>query len=434
MKAALSLLFASSLAVVACGKTGAVSPDAGPPDGGALATRGSFLCSASLRSSVQGGPLTSDFDATGRFTLAIDPDAKRAVAGGGGTATEIALTLDDDGRIFRSSQPFVAGASLATCPKLVKVTYDSLAFLPDSLGGLTGMVTGTARLTKPGVPAEAPFQANLFCQPDKDPPRLVVPDGVKLDDPLTHFQLWTSKPLPASALARIVGTDGAVSGLVPEVIEGRVPLIASFAKANVTLTPGQTFQALFSDDVVDLDGRLAPMGVALALGTIAPAPLLEPDGFESATNDTAGGATIFTTLGLPIAGKRTAYIGLPMSPRPTGEAVNSKLFVRMAVPAGASKLTFTYRELSYGFNDDPGFVQLGSVGRAPGAPIPIPVPATFEPVKIDTQTFSQSEIATMTVPLQDDIGPEVIVVIQTGPAVCDDKGRPGLLIDELRLQ
>jgi hypothetical protein len=432
MKPTLFLLLASSLALGACTKSAAVSVDAGPEGGGAPPPHGAFQCVAALRAS--GGPLTSAFNASSIFTMTIDPDGKRAIVGGGGKATEIALTTDD-GRSFRSSQPFVVGASLATCPKVAKVSYTSLAFLMDSPLSLSGTAMGTASITTPAL-MEAGFDvASFVCQPDDAPPRLVVPDGVTLDDPLTPFQLWTSKPLPATALARMVGGDGAVSGLVPEVIDGRMPLIASFAKANVTLATGQTFQALFSDDVVDLAGHLAPKGDALPLGTIPAAPLIGADGFESATGDTVGGAAIVTTGGLPLAGQRSAYIALPISPRPSDQAPTPKLVVRMTVPPGATKLTFTYRELTLGSNDNPGFVQLGSVGRAPGAPVPIPAPEPFEQVANGTARFYQSPISSMIVPLPGDVGQEVIVLIETGPVICNGSGgRPGILLDDLRLE
>jgi hypothetical protein len=432
MKRTPYLVLASCLALGACTTSSSVTTDAGPTGPVPPLPRGSFLCSASLRSSVQGGPLTSDSNS---FTLVLDPDARRAIAGGGGKATVIDLT-SDDGRTFRSSQEFDIGVSQAPCAKILRIAYTSLVYTTDGSFGIVGRVSGSALVSIPGTPMYAPFEANFFGQPDNEPPRLVVPDGVQLDDPIMPFQLWTSEPLPATALARMVAGDGAVSGLVPEIIDGPVPLIASFAKANTTLNSAQTFQALFSDDVVDLAGHLAPKGATVPLGTIPPALYLDPDGFESATTETLGASILRTGPGItPINGAQSAYIGLPISPNPTEGALKSKLVVRMFVPPGATKLTFSYRELADGNRADPGFVQLGSVGRAPGPEVPIPTPTIFDAVTYGARTFFESPVATMTVPLPDEIGQEVVVMIRTGPTICDASGgRPGLLIDDLRIE
>jgi hypothetical protein len=50
-----------------------------------------------------------------------------------------------------------------------------------------------------------------------------------------------------------------------------------------------------------------------------------------------------------------------------------------------------------------------------------------------SQPVAESPVAPMSIPLPDDIGPEIVVVIRA-PATCKSGlGLPGLLIDDLRI-
>jgi len=419
-----------ALVLCACGARGGAAGDAGTPDG-AEATTGprSFDVVATLTATS-----AASLPATNRFTLRIDPAAGQAIGGGGGEAHAVALG-SDDGRSFSIRAAIGVGVSQSPCSGLVRVAYETLDFTVTD-AKLTGHAAGHAFFAAPGgAPPPVAFDATLDGVPDKTPPSLIVHPSGAASDPLAPFQVWTSEPLPASALARLVGGDGAVSGLVPEMVEGAVPLIASFAKPTLTLPPGATFDALYSDDVTDLAGNAAPLGVAVRLPSVDAAPLVPPDGFESAAGDTLGGAAILRSgPGIPIAGAASAYIGGSDAPAPAGVVLSPRLVVRMTVPPAATKLAFSYRELALGDKNDLGSVQIGSVGRAPGPAMPLQVPPTFEPVIWSARTLDESALATMEVPLPDAIGAEVIVVIRTSATCPTGAGSPGLLVDDLRLE
>jgi hypothetical protein len=79
------------------------------------------------------------------------------------------------------------------------------------------------------------------------------------------------------------------------------------------------------------------------------------------------------------------------------------------------------------------FIQLGSVGRAPGPEVKIP--AVANPARVDWSNVAvyESAIATMDVPLPDAVGPELVVVIRSPPAACKG-GVSGLVFDDLHLE
>jgi hypothetical protein len=419
-----------ALASLGCGRKNSAARDAdAATEPERLLERRSFDVTATMLS-VDGGAVPT----SSHFTVVLDPDTNRAVVGGAGEAKVLTVERTSDGT-YHLSPTFGLGVTDSPCSTLQHLDYDTLDLVYAG-GRLVGRGRGRATFSRGTAALTSPFEATLDGVADTSPPFLILPKGQAISDPLAPFQLWTSEPLPATALARLVGSDGAVAGLVPEIIDGPVPLIARFNKPNVTLEPGQGIRALFSDDVADLAGNAVAPNDELRISTVDAAPLLSPDGFETATEHLVGGAAVLRSgPGIPIAGQASVYIAYSSSPQPPAADLptSARLLVRMAVPPGATKVHFTYRLIGVHDFSEGGTVQVGSVGRAPG-PLHVVPGSSTETVSWNVGSVQESAVATMDVPLPDDRGPEVIVRIQVGPEQCAIPDPfPGLVIDDLRI-
>jgi hypothetical protein len=426
------------LAVLGCGGRGAAHFDGGGAESESTPVgRLSFDVVATLSLSLPAKGTTTP--TTNRFTLVLDPAARRMIAGGGGQASVVAVTSSDD-RTFASATPFAVGVAQAVCSGLLRLEYQTLEVALAG-GSLTGTATGVATFSSPvtdgssTVESKSDFSAVLAGVPDVIAPFLLVPAGADTSDPLTPFELWASEPLPPTATAQLVTADGSRIDLPPQLVPGDVPVIAGFSTPDVALSPGEGLQAAL-DGLTDFAGHAVAPGTSLRFGAFDPAPLVPQDGFESAMDPTLGGAAVVRTgPGVPIAGAVSLYIGRMDSPTPQGLTLHPRLSLRLAVPTGATTLLFSFRQFS-GSGDSPGSVVIGSVGHVPGAPVPIsPMPSTaFTTVSWFPQTFSESSVGTMEVVLPADITDEVVVVIESPPACETGFGSPGLLIDDLRLE
>jgi hypothetical protein len=279
------------------------------------------------------------------------------------------------------------------------------------------------------------FSATITGAADTTAPFLRVPPGAAISDPLTPFVLWASEPLSAGSTATLVGSDGSRVSLVPQLVPGDVPVVVAFSKPAVVLEPGLGYGVDFSG-ITDLAGNQAAADSTLRFASFDAAPLAPPDGFESATGASVGGAVLVRTgPGIPISGMASAYIGQFNSPAPdVSMPPRPRLTVRLAVPPGATKLAFSYRQLAEG---TPGFVEVGSVGRAPTAAAAVPslMASEFSLVGWGKEQFDESSVATAEVPLPSDVDGEVVVGFQSPPVGCNAGfGTPGLLLDDLRLE
>lgn len=420
-----------------CGKATQARPDGGDGSvslGDALGPGRHFFDVIAGLSPVDGGSVPPQSNS---FTLVIDVDAGVAIAGGSGRAAAVGLT-SADGRTFRTTGSFSVGAAGAgQCSGAQDVRYDSLEVTVAG-NGLTGSATGVADISCGDCSFTAPFTARLAGTPDSTSPTLHLL-GVVPASPFDSFSLIASEPLPATATARLVASDGAAIDLVPVIATGAIPLISAFSKPDVVLRAGQTYFVTF-DGLVDLAGHVDPSGTPLGLASFPAAPTVPEDGFESATGATLGGAMVMTAGVLPaISGNTSLYLGAPGTPG-LDLATGRSLMVHLARQAGDTMLRFSYRVISV--QSTPAFsgmLRVGSEGASPGqATTSFPLTTTgIGKLTIAGQIAYASDVATMTAALPADATDQVLVYLgpfgglNCGPGFA---AQAGLLIDDLRLE
>lgn len=370
-----------------------------------------------------------------RFTLIFDESNARILVGAGGRATAVAVR-SRDGRTFVALGPFSLGVRERSCGEgPLRMELTGLVF---TLSGdrLTGHATTQISLgaTSDGIERSQDVDATLAGVADATAPGLLVPPGTDVIDPMSPFVFWATEPLPPTARARLITNDGGPFELVPVVADGPVPMISGFAKPDVVVGTGPGIH-LALDGLTDFAGNAPQAGEQLRVPTSGDAPLVGPDGFESATGATLGGAAVIRSgPGVPIAGGVSLFIGRGNSPQPAELPLSPALTVRMAVPPGATKVRFSFRQL-FLVAKVPGFVRLGSVGRPPGEPVALRAATVSSAVTVGGELVNESSIDTMEVPLPADVAGEVVVLIHSPPIDCpDETGTPGLVIDDLRLE
>jgi hypothetical protein len=192
------------------------------------------------------------------------------------------------------------------------------------------------------------------------------------------------------------------------------------------------------DGLVDFAGNEGSSAAPLRLAAFATPPLVAADGFESATG-TVGGATVISAGNgplPPITGARSVYIVGAGGPSPTTAAVGSMMNVRLAVPAGATKLRFSYRLVSQ-LNGGSGVtIALGSVGgHASSGDSIFSMEKGTQTVWSGAKTVLVTDVATKEVALPAGVTDELVVDIATGVDSCGPAPLPvGVLIDDLRVE
>ena len=276
------------------------APDGPTSDGAAMDAPTIGLRSFDVVASISGAA-DAEFvpPQTDRFTLVIDADAGRAIAGGNGRGAVLGIT-SSDGKTFRSSGAFAVHVHDFSCTGFFEIAYDSFE-VTITEGSLVGSASGKAKISPCGDcwDREIPFTATLTGLRDATLPALDVVDlgGVPNTFPTTPFDdlyLRAREPLPISATARLVGDDGSAVNLVPQIVDGEVPLIVGFAKPKVVLRTGRAY-AIALDGLIDFAGLVDRSGVPVRFASFPDAPTVPEDGFESATDATLGGAMVMTT-------------------------------------------------------------------------------------------------------------------------------------------
>jgi hypothetical protein len=414
-----------------CGRVAATT-DGSPatPDGGT--GRRSFDVLAVL--TAADGGTGSGLPATNGFTLVLDPDASRAIAGGNGFGAVVGVT-STDGRTFRSTAPFAVGDDPSACTSVGNVMYQALEVTITG-GSLAGTASGIAVVSCGDCSFNVPFSASLSGTADTTPPTLRA-SGPPPSNPFDLFNLVTSEPLPATAVARLVADDGAAIDLVPQIVDGTVPLIVGFSKPDVVLRAGQGYVVAF-DGLVDFAGLTDPTGPPLRLSSFPAAPTVPEDGFESATSDTLGGALVMTGGPLPaIDGNTSIYIGGGGAPG-LDLSTGRSLMVRLERQPGDTTLRFSYRVVAFQILPTfYGVLRVGSEGASTGPPVNgiVDQSSATEMLTVSGRTVFATVPAEMDVALPADATGTVLLVLGPNRSACSEPSTgEGLLIDDLRLE
>jgi hypothetical protein len=422
--------------VVGCGKAAPARHDGGD---GALplpdpigAGRHSFDVVAVLRG--DGGAGVSGLPLSNSFTLVLDADTFQAIAGGDGYGAAVRFT-SSDGHTIHLMGSFSAGSGARdACSLSESVTYQDVEVTITG-NALTGTASGSALVSCGDCGIQVPFTATLTGTVDTTPP-LLHGAGPPPATPFDQVVLAASEPLPTTAVARLVGTDGTAIDLVPTIVDGAVPLVTGFTKPNVVLPAGQGYTVAL-DGLIDFAGNSDRTGPPLGLASFAAAPVVPEDGFESAGAGVLGGALVMTGGPLPaIAGNTSLYLGTPAAPL-IDSTTGRSLMVRLARQAGDTVLHFSFRVVGY----QPqsvfiGGVIVGTEGGSPGmGQYSISSPGLGDTVVVGTTSVSLGQVGQMAVPLPNDAGDEVLVVFGgTAISACGFQGiNSGLLVDDLRL-
>jgi hypothetical protein len=416
-----------------CGSSARASADGGPvnPDGSAGGER-SFDVVAVL----SGGAPGSGLPATNSFTLVLDADASLAIAGGDGYGNVVDVR-SSDGRSFSSTEPFVVGVDPGACSGAQSLTYDKFNVTVTG-GSLTGNASGSALVSCGDCNLRISFSAMLSGTADTTLPTLQASGAVPVPpSPFEGFTLVASEPLPTSASAKLLADDGAAIDLVPQVVDGAIPIVVAFRKPDVVLRAGEGYVVTL-DGLVDFAGQSDTGGPPLRLTSFPEAPTVPQDGFESAAGATLGGAMVMTGGPLPaISGNTSLYIGA--SGAPGLDSSNGRTFMaRLQRQPGDTKLRFSYRvvapQAEYVF---PGSMWVGSEGASPGQPVSVISSASsVEGLTLAGQPAWATLTAELEANLPADATDTVLLVIEPNNLACSMVAVPrvGLLIDDVRLE
>jgi hypothetical protein len=420
------LVLLALVATAGCGARGATFDT--------VAGRRSFDVVASLSPAPGAAMPTADLPGSVRFTLVLDGDANDAIAGAKGTASVVPAASAGGGEVRLRGVD--VGLEVSQCGGATTITFDSLV-VGVSGGTLSGSGSGAAHVSCGDCTFDVPFSAQVSGVADVTPP-VLLPGGV-LESPFQAFTVAASEPLPATAKARLVGSDGSHVDLVPSIVDGAVPLVRGFTKPDVVLATGVGF-AVALDGLVDFAGLQGSAATPLRLGSFAVPPLAPQDGFESVTSSELGGATVIDASAAPlapIAGAHSLYFGTMGAPAPPGLTVGTALRVRLAVQPGDSKLRFSYRMLaSSQFGGFSGAINVGSVGGTPAQDhFPLP-PAATGMTWPDGSTVYVTDVFTEEIALPAGTTDEVLLSIDPFDSGCGGPTGPtgGILLDDLRVE
>ena len=418
------------------GGGGSISFDAGATgDGGAAADgalfsgRRSFVVTSTLDQgpSIDGGAPGGPLSHT--FTMVVDGDKRTAIAGTGPYPYKPRVEPAPGGFHVVGLMGFDVGP-MGT----YVVDYSDISFRFDPAGRLLGSAAGTMFPACSDARSGVDVTMSLTGVDDTIAPTITLVPGGDIADPMGSFRVLASEPLLADVQPVLRAAGGDVVVLTPSSEDG---FVAMFYKPNVLLRYGETY-TLDLSGVRDFAGNAAVGTTAdsLTFSTRPLPPLVAPDGFESVTGATLGGAEVLAGAGDPIiSGARSLYaapasaIGAP--------AWTTQFALRLAVAPGASVVRLSYRDVNSNGLTIPEFM-VASVG-GPLAVVSADGPSgSATSVTIDGTTVTLGPIGTATIRLPQNVSGEIVIACRTDGAYLCNTPRPteisGIIIDDLRVE
>ncbi|HTA18418.1 MAG TPA: hypothetical protein VK989_03955 [Polyangia bacterium] len=387
-------------------------------------------------SSTPSGGDFSSFPTTVPFTLVWDPGTQQVATGAHGRFAQTRV-ITTDNRTFRSG---TLGAGVPFAPSCTGVGGVSLDEASFTLEGATLRGTASADetyATNAGSFTTVEGTAMFTGVPDVTPPELTSP-GTSVD-PLAPVILPSSEPLPAAVAASLVGSPSGDT----VALSGMRFSVASDARTGLetngqVLRYGETY-TMAAGQVVDYAGNKATAPVSFT--TRAAPPLVPADGFESVTGTTFAGAGVLHGGPLmPIAGATSLLLntgyggGFGFLPYDLG----SSLAVRLAVPPGATKVSFDAQLIAPDPVDSAAFVgaiRFGSVGGTVSTQENVKGSGFVEETLPALGDIYVSPVQTITLALPADATAEIAFEIVGEIDLCAEPPSPTVLVvDDLRVE
>jgi hypothetical protein len=305
----------------------------------------------------------SGFPKTIPFTFAWDPGTGMAAAGADGVISPVGVTTTDN-RTFRSPDWPAAAPFEMSCTGTGVLSFADVSFTLEGRTLRGAAKSGSASYATNAGSFTMNATAVLVGTPDVTPPTFTSPGATV--DPLAVVILSASEPLPATVSASLASTpSGDTVALVLLPSPGSLTGTQELATSGQMLRYGETY-TLVADHIVDYAGNKPTAPVSFT--TRAAPPLVPADGFESVTGSMFAGAGVLHGGPLtPIAGTTSLLLntgyggGFGFLPYDLG----SSLAVRLAVPPGATKVSFDAQLIAPDPVDEASFVgviRVGSVG------------------------------------------------------------------------
>jgi hypothetical protein len=269
--------------------------------------------------------------------------------------------------------------------------------------------------------------------PDTEAPTLSLAASGNPTDPWASLWVVASEPVPGDQMRPVLrSATGDV--LTFDSTEATDRFFAILEKPRLMLRYGEQYQITF-DGITDFAGNPASWIGDATFTTRPPPPFVLPDGFESVTDDTLGGAVVLSGAGAPtINGARSLYIP-PVASLPASGFV-TQLALRLPVSSTSTLVRFNYRIVNPG--DMSGvYLVIASVGGMIETVSLGPTGGTTTPATIGQDQVAVGPPAPAAIALPPDAHDEVVFArIASQPSSCGGPPPapvPGIIIDDLRV-
>jgi len=429
------------------GGIGPIGPDdGGVGDGGATDVggtadaRGAIDASWDLPvSAVRSYVVTSEVSADGAavtahtFTLTFDFSQHVAIFGTSGSG-QVAPLEQTAGGALRVGQALVFAVPVpAACG--ASVQYEDLDFTIEPDGTLSGTGAGLLRTNSGKSGTNVAATMALTGVSDTEGPILSLSASGDLADPWASLWVVSSEPVPRDEMHPVLRSAGG-DLLAFEAPTAADSFFTILEKPRLLLAFGQQYQVTFdSDSITDFAGNPARWNGEPTFTTRPAPPFVLPDGFESVTDDTLGGAQVLSGTGAPaINGARSLYIPAAASLPASGFV--TQLALRLPVSASSTTVRFNYRIVNPG--DMSGvYLVIASVGGMIQTVSLDSTPGTTTPATIGQDQVVLGPTASAVIALPPDAHDEVVFArIASQSASCGGPPPhpvPGIIIDDLRV-